>query len=132
MKKLMAIAVLLFIVISAHAQVKYTVNKVAYGKVGTDGKVTGGEFKQLFKRFVAYYYGDALVFDEGYDGVGGIYYKFVRTINTGNPNKHKFNALDKNGKACEITIKDYNNYSLIDIKYMDSTSIICWNQIKKP
>jgi len=104
--------------VATYAQTQYTVVKVATVSVNSSGQWGNAPFKQLSKTFIAFLYSNYLVFDEGFDGKGDTYYKFAREIDL--PDKRKWNATDRNGTACEITIKDFGSYTLIAIKYMNS------------
>lgn len=108
-----------------HAQMKYTVDKVAHVTTSTHQLYTK-DFSP--KRFTAYLYKDALVFD-GFDKLDNPYYKFVRVIDTGDPEKHRWNATDRYGNACQITIQDFGDYTLISVKYLSSDAITVYQTL---
>jgi biopolymer transport protein ExbD len=127
MKRFIILSAFLVTSVITHAQIKYTVDKVSNGTVKSNGQINSGPFKQLSKRFIAYLYNDAMVFDEGFDGLGDTYYKFARKIDL--PDKQMFNATDRNGQACVITIKDFENYTLIAVKYMNSNQVTIYQTL---
>ncbi|MGN6396557.1 MAG: hypothetical protein ACTHMI_13395 [Mucilaginibacter sp.] len=127
-KKIVILVVICLFVKLSYGQVQYTVNQVAYGTLTAQSEPKIGEFKSI-KLFKANLFSNALTFDEGFDGAGNTYYKFVRKIYTGDESKQRWNALDRYNRAVEITIKDYNSYSLIAIKDIDTNKLTVYKTL---
>lgn len=123
MKGLFVLILFLIISTTSHAQTKYTVNKIAYATVSTNSNLNVGTFSPVANKFIILLYNDALVFEDSASN----YYKFARKIDMGD--RQRWNALDRNGNACEITIKDYGTYTLIAIKYMDSNKVTIYQTL---
>ena len=107
-KKLLFLSAFVVMTIVSHAQTKYTVTKSTYG---TGSSNTLLDFKPLTKFFTAILYSDALVFNNSSNS----YYKFARKIELSDG--VRWNALDRDGNECQVTIKDYGTWTLIGIKY---------------
>ena len=122
MKTLTTLSALIFISTFSYAQVQYTVNKVEYGTINTKGKLIGG-MNPLTKRFTVILYSDALVFDDG----NNTYYKFARQIESSD--RKVWNATDRGGNVCRVTVMDYQTYSLIAIRYDGSNKVTIYQTL---
>jgi len=121
----MLIVALVAFYIASYGQVKYTIVKVAYTTVNPQGVANAHTYSAVSKRFDAYLYNNALVFDDS----GNTNYMFARKIGMPQQNIQRWNATDRAGGACEITVEDRNTYTLIGIRYLDSNKIMIYQTL---
>jgi hypothetical protein len=118
--------------VAVHAQVVYTATQSSTRKLNAQGAVVSKTpFRKLSKNATISLFNNYLVINFNRFVAENESYKFARKVDvtTDDGGYTQWNATDKNGKECEVLLKDYGTYSRIAIRYMANRYLIVYQTL---
>jgi hypothetical protein len=129
LKTLITSVVALLCYLNSYSQVQYIATESASKTFNSKGQlISKTPFKQMSRKATIYLYSNYLV----YDGEPIMEtFKFARKVNitNGNDSYVRWNALDQQGRECQIQINDYGTYSIVNIFYVKDKYMLLYKTL---